>query len=315
MYFPYLRARQFELIALRELADEGILSSYVMPIIEPVKLSLNNLNLANNKFISKGVTPYLIVNPLVGEKIGDTVYYLDYLKALEESSFNIAFHFIDNLHYIEQQIETYNIDQCMIICLDNFSNESELRAICQNPKVSHIVLLDPNKNRSLDRFIKSLRKSYITLSDQFEKQQRNSDYLEIPAHKFTEEHLYYRVDDYSGFSDFGLLPREYSDSGSTPRAVVIHLSYVDKSHENEIWVRHFTSESDGESIVNVQGKFHEAAVKAIRFCDSLPLSNSAITELKNYCDEERYPGLGTVKKISMKNHIIIVNEFLNNVRL
>lgn len=39
MYFPYLRGRQFELIALRELVEKGVLSSRITPIIEPVKLS------------------------------------------------------------------------------------------------------------------------------------------------------------------------------------------------------------------------------------------------------------------------------------
>ena len=37
MYYPYFRARQFELIALRELADEDTLQDRVIPIFEPVK--------------------------------------------------------------------------------------------------------------------------------------------------------------------------------------------------------------------------------------------------------------------------------------
>lgn len=39
MYFPYLRGRQFELIALRELVEKDVLSSKIIPVIEPVKLS------------------------------------------------------------------------------------------------------------------------------------------------------------------------------------------------------------------------------------------------------------------------------------
>jgi len=39
MYFPYLRGRQYELIAIRELAEKGKLSKRIIPIIEPVKLS------------------------------------------------------------------------------------------------------------------------------------------------------------------------------------------------------------------------------------------------------------------------------------
>lgn len=52
MYFPYLRARQFELIALRELVQEGgILKDSIMPVLEPVRKGLNNLDLVNKVFV------------------------------------------------------------------------------------------------------------------------------------------------------------------------------------------------------------------------------------------------------------------------
>lgn len=134
--------------------------------------------------------------------------------------------------------------------------------------------------------------------------------MNIPAHKFSEEHLYYTEDGYQGFSDFTVLPKEYIDGGSTPRAVVIHLTYINTNAEEQIWIRHFTSETN-DSIANVQGKFAEAATKAVQFCDELPLTNSATNELRRYLNEARYPGLGTVKKISIKNHLLIVDNFLN----
>lgn len=39
MYFPILRGRQFELLAIRECVDKNIISNQILPIIEPVKLS------------------------------------------------------------------------------------------------------------------------------------------------------------------------------------------------------------------------------------------------------------------------------------
>ena len=47
MYYPFLRARQFELINIRELAAEGSIQGHVVPVLEPVKESSNSLNLAN----------------------------------------------------------------------------------------------------------------------------------------------------------------------------------------------------------------------------------------------------------------------------
>jgi len=39
MYFPYLRGRQYELLALRELAQGGLLGSHVIPVVEPLKIT------------------------------------------------------------------------------------------------------------------------------------------------------------------------------------------------------------------------------------------------------------------------------------
>lgn len=310
MYFPYLRARQFELITLRDLVNEGALQGKVMPVIEPVKESLNNLDLAHKTFLENDFSLYLIVNPFVGEASGDTDYFLDYITNIEDSKYIPAFHYSDNQAYIMSKIKQYELTDCMIICLDNFSNEDGFRNLSRNPNISHIMLLEPHKYRSLDRFIKGLGKFYIRLDDPFEKQQRNADFLNIPEHKFTEEHLFYSEDRYNGFADFTVLPKEFIDGGSTPRAVVIHLTYLNEQNERQIWIRHFTSETN-DSISNVQGKFAEAAEKAIRFCAELPLDNTAITELRNYYNDQKYPGLGTVKKISIKNHLLIIRSFLD----
>lgn len=309
MYFPYLRARQFELISLRELVNENKLQN-ITPVLEPVKESFNNLNLAHKVFQEKDFYAYLIVNPFKGEIPGDKEFFLTYISELDDRKFLPAFHYSDNADYIISNIEKYNLKDCLIICLDNFSDEESLKTLCSNENVSKIMLLEPHKYRSLDRSIKSLGKFYIRLDDVFEKQQKNAHFLNIQAHKFTEEHLYYNQDGYQAFADFTALPSEFVDGGSTPRAVVIHLTYLNRDLENQIWIRHFTS-NDVDSIANVQGKFAQAAQKAIDFCDELPLLNSATNELKTYLEEGRYPGLGTVKKISIKNHLLIINDFLN----
>lgn len=317
MYFPYLRARQFELISIRELVSEGVLQGKVIPVLEPVKDSVNNLNLAHNIFKDKDFYCYLIVNPFQGEIPGDTEIFLEYISQIDEARFLPAFHYSDNKDYILECIRKYNLSSCLIICLDNFSDEESLKVLCQKNEVSHIMILEPNKYRSLDRFVKGLGKFYIRLDDSFEKQQKNADYLNVFAHKFTEEHLYYQDENYQGFADFTVLPNEYIDGGSTPRAVVIHLTYLNEEEDDQIWIRHFTSETN-DSIANVQGKFYEAAQKALIFCDQKSLTNSAIEELRGYLTYQnedgrtgRYPGLGTVKKISIKNHLSIVSDFLD----
>lgn len=310
MYYPYLRARQFELIALRELAIETVTQGVIVPILEPVKETHNNLKLAHNVFQDKNQTAYLIINPSIGELAGDSSFYLEYISKLDDARFSPAFHYKNNSEFINQSIDNFGLNNCMIICQNHVNTDDlNFKRLLERQEVSSVNVSDPNRNRTLHRYIKSLNKTYIRLDDLFEKQVRNSDYLDIQEHRFSEEHLYYLDDGFNGFSDYTVLPSEYIDGGSTPRAVVIHLTYL--NGENQIWIRHFTSETN-DSISNVQGKFEEAAAKAVTYCRQNDLNNSAISELISYYKNQHYPGLGTVKKLSIKNHLLVLSHYLKN---
>lgn len=310
MYFPFLRARQFELIALRELATEEATQGVIVPILEPVKETHNNLNLAHKIFQEKGQTAYLVVNPRFGELAGDGQFYIEYLTALNGNVFLPAFHYRDNAEYIIQMIEQFGLSNCMLICENDIEGDNtNFQSIAESPSVTIITVNDPGRNRSLNRYIRSLEKGFVRLDDLFEKKDRNSDFLDVTEHRFSEEHIHYSDEGFKGFSDYTTLPSEYVEGGSTPRAVVIHLTYLNS--QNEIWIRHFTSETN-DSIANVQGKFAEAAAKAVNYCRQNGLSNSAIIELEGYFDTEHYPGLGTVKKLSIKNHLLVLSQYLRN---
>jgi len=310
MYYPLLRARQFELITVRELAIEKISQGYILPILEPVRKSFSNLNLAYQILEKEQQQVYLIINPSVGESIGDDNHFIDYIIGKDNSILRPAFYYQNNVDYIHQSIENYNLTNCMLLCQNDVNiNDASFKALLQLAQINIINVEDPGRNRELNRYIKGLNKTYIRLFDLFEKQSCNSDFLPIEAHRFSEEHLFFEEEGYSGFSDYTILPNEYSDGGRTPRAVVIHLTYL--NDQNQIWIRHFTSDTN-DSISNVQGKFGEAAKKAVTFCRKNDLSNHAIRELEEYFNEEHYPGLGVIKKISIKNHLEVVREFLAN---
>ena len=309
MYYPLLRARQFELIALRDLANTGVSQGTIVPILEPVKESFNNLKIALTTFAKRGQEAVLLVNPLVGDLSGDHALILNYLQ---HGNFPItrAFYYRNNATYILDSIENYELGSCMIICQNDINpDDPQFTDLMESEPVQMIVVEDPGRNRALDRYVRGLGKTYIRLDDFFEKQQRNSDFLDIQEHRFSEEHLHYMNENFNGFSDYTILPSEYSDSGSTPRAVVIHLTYM--KGDNQIWIRHFTSDTN-DSIANVQGKFAEAAEKAVHFCREHNLNNAAIVELEDYYDRQHYPGLGTVKKISLKNHLLIIQDYLSH---
>jgi hypothetical protein len=90
-----------------------------------------------------------------------------------------------------------------------------------------------------------------------------------------------------------------------PWAIAIHWTY--EKNSDSIWVRHFVSDTNDDNS-NVQGKFFEAARKAVDFFDANNISNYAVEELVRYVRGGQYPGLGVIKKLSIKNHIELMNQ-------
>ncbi len=318
MYYPYLRGRQFELIALRELAKEGALNGVVLPIIEPVKDSFNSFDLAFAEFSLIRQPAYVIVNSQVGHAINESDHHniASYIKAKNEecSIYRPAFHYDDSQNVgstILQYIQEFDLSNCLLICKSEIDYEAAaFRELANHPRVEVVSIHDPGRSRGFVRALKKTGKPVIRFDDLFQSQKRNSDFLPIHENRFSEEHLYFSDEGFSGFSDYTALPSAFSEGGSTPYAVVIHLTYL---HENgEIWIRHFTSTTN-DSGSNVQGKFAEAAQKAVIYCDERNLHNSALDELRDFYHNQHYPGLGVVKKLSIKNHILVVAGYLNDI--
>ncbi len=308
MYYPYLRGKQFELLALREFADIVSDNCKVSPIIEPVKDSFNSMKIALKKLQSKEIPFALILNPQCGDIINKTDLILAELeKELSLTEYWMpAFIITNNSKRIRKQIDKLDFANVMLICSESVdANDSDFIELISLPSVATILI--SGDNRSLKRKLDRLEKEVIRLDDQFKPQKKNVDYVGISEEKFTEEHKFYVEDGYSGFSDYTVLPKDFSEGGRLPYAVAIHLTY--EKNEEEIWVRHFVSDTNDDN-TNIQGKFGEAAEKAVAFFRQIRYSNSAIEELGQYYRNEQYPGLGVLKKISIKNHLELINSTL-----
>ena len=95
-------------------------------------------------------------------------------------------------------------------------------------QLENIKTIISKENRSLKRAFKNL--DFIRLDDKFNAQKRNIDYLPLSEEKFTEEHLFYEDDGFKGFSDYTPLSSDFTEGGSTPYSVAIHLTYKKSQH-------------------------------------------------------------------------------------
>jgi hypothetical protein len=309
MYYPYLRGRQFELIALREYAECKGVNNNIIPIIEPVKKTFNSMKLALPKLIDNSVMFALVLNPKVGE-IDDSVnIYNELNNLLLIDRWIPAFIVEDDYIALKHKIEGLDFDtnnQVMIICSEQTdTNNQDFKLLISLDMVSYVVSDD---NRSLKSFVHSLDKFIIRLDDKFKGAQRNKDYLTMREEKFTEEYFYFEQDNYEGFSDYTPLISTFIEGGGAPYAVAIHLTYLKTAEE--IWIRHFTSVSNSDR-ANIQGKFAQALAKAVTFLDEQNIHTTASEELRTYYNDSKYPGLGMSKKISIKHHLELVNNSVN----
>lgn len=314
MYQPYVRGKQFELIGLRELTENGLFVDNVdkiSPIIEPVRDS-STLRSTIAKFADKGVNFTLIVNPQVGnfrniEKIFEV---LNHCIALEYNNYQIGIIFHQNIDH-KKAVEVLSDFEDKIPAFSIIHNivEDDVKTILTNyEKIAKIRYNVINLSLTSRRYNRNFRReTLVELDDYFKSQSRNSDYLKIGDSFFSEEHLYYKEEGFEGFSDFLSIGEDYSDSGFLPYAVAIHLSYQDS--EGRLRIRHFVSDTNDDS-TDIAGKFSEALEKLIEWCNSTKFDSVVIPVYRKYHKEGHFPGLGTLKKLSLMNHIDIVLKLI-----
>lgn len=314
MYFPYLRGKQFELLALRDFATGNQNKENVVPIIEPVKQQFNNLNMAITTMLGNALQFAIILNPQDGDFRHPNVNndILENLISLGDTSDSWipAYIYKQNPNVLLNHIVQNNLQQVMIIFPNGADvNDEDLMEFLRNEKVAYIVNGN-NGNRSARARLLKLNKRLISLEDRFNSKTRNADYADSDDEFFSDDFAYYNTDGLYGFSDYTALPKDFIEGGMMPYAIAIHITY--QKAEDQIFVHHFVSDSNFDQS-NIRGKFHEAAVKIAPFFDVGIVRTLAVDELIEKANqEEGYPGLGYIKKLSIMNHLELINGILSD---
>lgn len=311
MYYPYLRAKQYELKALREFSSEHQEQSSITPILEPVKQQPNALNLAIDEMLANGLKFALITNPKDGDFKHPTVQFDAWFqnkKLMEEKDGWIPA-FLYSKHSAQEipsMIDKYKLDHAMIIfrtCMD--IDDENAWNIVNNKSIGYIVnSFGSTISRRLRSKLKETGKQIIRLDDCFKSRIRNADYaLEIDE-LFSEEPFFYAEEGkLDGYSDYTTLPSEYIEGGMLPYALAIHLSY--RKNEEQLYVHHFVSDSN-ETNSDIRGKFREAANKVALFYEDKVKTEAVKEIIEKANDSNGYPGLGYLKKLSVKNHLELI---------
>lgn len=311
MYSPYLKGKQFEFLALRDLADHFSLEEKekVLPIVEPVKKSTRDATTAFRTMIGAQWKFALVLNPRWGDfERGDVDYYSLVAKELDASrdAWVPAF-ILDKRTDVKAMIDANAFREVMLI-LPKDENADIWAELISSEVVKYVVVCDGDSLPTVRKVNRMGNKVLIRLDDSFEAKPKNADYSGDVDHRFTDRHSYYVEAKFAGFGDYTTLPSAFIEGGVSPTVVAIHLTY--NRNAEEIWIHHFLSDPNAKSNENVQGKFFEAASQIDSFFSDRPGDRTvAIDELVAQVKNGHYPGLGQIKKYSMKHHIILMSKF------
>ena len=308
MYLPYVRGKQFDLLALKEMAPHLAANPQILPVIEPVRARGEALIRCVDALSVADVPVTVVVNPGVGELAGgdghrSVIALLERCKYRSHLRLAVLVRAGLNVGDVLRAVNASSLASCTIdLVHQEFAGAAGVADLVGATSL-HLL----HEKAVVRRYrTPPLDGGLVKFEDRFPEQRTNLQYVGVPASLFTDDNIYYAQDGYAGWGDYATIGDVYSEGGSSPRAVAIHLTYLNRD-DDAIWIRHFCSESN-EDTADTPGKFGEAVANLVAFCDGYRLDNPAVAAFRSYASSGAFPGLGMVKKLSIQNHLYVATE-------
>lgn len=313
MYYPYFRGKQFELLAIRESANL-IKEARFVPIIEPVRASPTNLIRALDSLAIEGANAIVVVNPSCGDYSENSGDISDLLQQ--------RYCGLDSIGVGVILTPEMRIEQVDAI-LDNFKNRNVTlihagftgsRVLSEKLANDSLhcgnIFLEDQTNHLYRRYFDG--KPRILVGDGF-VQMKNADYP--PVDSFSDLHITFEEQNMDGYGDFLTVGNNFSAGGGPAYAVAIHMTFIDPDEDDAMFIYHFKSDTN-DTPTDPAGKFSQALDKLIEKLNSGSshlLETSAVLEFRSLHETGHFPGLGYIKKLSIKHHLETLAAYRNSV--
>ena len=291
MYLPFLRGKLYELKAIKEYIEDGYGNEYgrhIMPIIEPVKKDRRPLMSCIEAMGNVGMPFAIVLNSRTGDyekALFDVPSFVQEEK-IQGVQWTPAFEVNGNANVdaVETVISENGFEDVMLIFFTIVDLDDEkIKRIVNNGAVKYIAALNMIQRPAILDELTDAGKSVITIEDCFQEKSPNNAY---------RDNL-----------DESALGRNYRDRGALPQVVAIHMTY--RKSERVINVHHFLSDSRNGAN-DIRNEFKEANDKIPPFYVNKP-TTKAIDQISG----KEYPGLGAIKKYSIKNHFELIERVLH----
>jgi putative ATP-binding protein len=303
MYYPYFRGKQFELIAIRESAKLIVDSGFV-PIIEPVRESLSSLDKTLGSLAEAGAETIVVVNPRHGyhRENGEGIADLLEQNYRDNDAISVGILLTSQMdvNRVVDMVQTFGSAYITLVHA-GFTDPRALSAkLAGDTAHFRNVFLEDQTNLLYRRHFPE--KPRVLIGDGF-VQMKNADYP--PVESFSDLHITFSEQGMDGYGDFLTVGNNYSEGGGPAYAVAIHMTFIDPDQDDAMFIYHFKSDTN-DTPTDPAGKFSQALNKLIlklKSGNSHLLETSAILEFCDLHKREHFPGLGYVKKLSIKHHL------------
>lgn len=294
-YYPYLRGRMYDLLAIKELCENKQLGPNIIPIIEPVRDSKELLNTV--KTFLKFHQPFSIVaNPQV------SIYGLNDTKLYPLPDLTSVDFFLPSaILAADFSTDFLKTDQKTLLIAKHYPLLKAYQNTKLLKKVDHILIPEEARLHNI------AGQKAVSLNDPLTFVKHVEDYKNLDDEYFEPANWYRQIDNYHGFSDYSMVGSVYFDKGMPSRAIAIHIIYVTKN--GTLRIHHFVSDSN-ESMRGQKEKFFEALSKLNNWSVNIKGLNDtpALRQLLAYTNQDKFPGLGMVKKLSLMHHLQLIKR-------
>lgn len=172
MYFPYLRGKQYELLALKDFSQMSPNNAKIIPVIEPVKSQVNGLNSALEALRDNAMRFAVILNPKDGDfkkdRDNDIFPKLNTLQE-DRESWIPAYFYKGYPDLLLSHAENHNFRHFMVVFPDGVNiHNQEIARLLADEKVEYVMLGNPSKVALTT--LGQMGKKVILLNGHFEPQ-------------------------------------------------------------------------------------------------------------------------------------------------
>ena len=304
MYFPYLRGKLYEILAIR---DTDFLSNLTIPIFEPTSLSKAN-KARWRQTAESGRRFAIIVNSANGDPLPPPAprEVVDFIDELPPDRVFPA---------LEIRYET---EPKLIQAFQSKFHHSTTIVIHRNHQYSASVLanhLGPLTGSAIQVFVDGYvpkavlhtlpAQRRVLLRDGFQRAEKNAMY---PRQSHFDDLLQtFGNQGFDGFGDFSIIGDWFSPGGGPASAVALHLTEI---VSDTVVTNHFVS-SPPHIRGNPNGKYFSALERLIAYTDGHPQFNTVgVSGFRKSHDVAKYPNLGPPKRWSIQHHFEVVERAL-----